>query len=320
MEARPGPLLAVLLLIVVYILVMARGGGGDGGAEGGERGERGEEHPLIAEDKLEHRNPHPYRYTLNPGQDVCPLGEQVEVLVLVASGLGHWERRRAVRETWGRRQQGVRLLFLLGSQREDMVEEGIEQEIGEEWEQYGDIVREDFVDSYKNLTLKTLGGMKWAAIYCPAAQWVMKTDDDMYVNLPLLREHLNKEHPHPSRLITGCVKNGPHGAPQPIGQNGASFLPVHPPFTAGAGYLVSGDLPHLLYRASRQIRIIKVEDAFLTGYCARKVGQVTTLHHGAFSCGEMVPRDCDMASRFTGHKVTPERMVAIAGALRRGEC
>ena len=56
---------------------MARGGGGEGGGE--EGGEREEEHPLMVEDKLEHRNPHPYRYTLNPGQDVCPRGEQIQV-------------------------------------------------------------------------------------------------------------------------------------------------------------------------------------------------------------------------------------------------
>ena len=48
---------------------------------------------------------------------------------------------------------------------------------------------------------------------------VMKTDDDMYVNLPLLKNHLQRAHPRPHRLITGCVKNGPQGAPQPIGHN-----------------------------------------------------------------------------------------------------
>ena len=47
----------------------------------------------------------------------------------------------------------------------------------------------------------------------------MKTDDDMYVNLPLLKSHLQRAHPHPHRVITGCVKNGPQGAPQPIGHN-----------------------------------------------------------------------------------------------------
>ena len=47
----------------------------------------------------------------------------------------------------------------------------------------------------------------------------MKTDDDMYVNVPLLRSHLKKAHPNPHRVIIGCVKNGPQGAPQPIGHN-----------------------------------------------------------------------------------------------------
>ena len=111
----------------------------------------------------------------------------------------------------------------------------------------------------------------------------MKTDDDIFVNFPLLRSHLQTVHPNPRHVITGCVKNGPNGAPQPIGQQvrgclytmvtfspsvpdpvpdliptqGAVFHSVHPPFTAGAGYLVSGDLVEPLYRASLNIRLIK---------------------------------------------------------------
>ena len=47
----------------------------------------------------------------------------------------------------------------------------------------------------------------------------------------------------------------------------------------------------------------RVEDAFLTGYCARKVGEVTTLHHGAFSCGEMVPRWGRAGAREQGSQI-----------------
>jgi hypothetical protein len=101
---------------------------------------------------------------------------------------------------------------------------------------------------------------------------------------------------------------------------GAVFKPVHPPFTAGAGYLLSGDLPALLYAASRDLRLIKVEDAFLTGYCAKALGGVDRVHHAAFSCGQLVREDCDMGKLFTGHKVTPSRMGDIHSALRRGDC
>ena len=44
------------------------------------------------------------------------------------------------------------------------------------------------------------------------------------------------------------------------------------------------------------------------------------VHHEKFSCGELVARDCDMAARFTGHKVTPARMVSIHDAILGGLC
>ena len=69
----------------------------------------------------------------------------------------------------------------------------------------------------------------------------MKTDDDIYLNIPMLTRFLGSAEPR-SRVIHGCVKNGPQGSHQPISVSGASFTSVHPPFTAGAGYIISGDI------------------------------------------------------------------------------
>ena len=52
-------------------------------------------------------------------------------------------------------------------------------------------------------------GLKWSAIFCPQAKHVMKTDDDIFVNVPLL---------HGADLghdIVGCIKNG-QGLTRPI--------------------------------------------------------------------------------------------------------
>jgi len=307
-EVKPGPLLVIFLLLLLYLLLIARGGG--------EQTDK-KQNPVKQTGTV--KNPHPYSYTLNPGSSVCGEG-RVDLLVLVASALKHGDRRSAVRKTWGASDQGVKVLFLLGGQKEGKEDMLLEKEIQKEWKHSRDLVREDFVDSYQNLTLKTLGGMRWAYTHCPQATWVMKTDDDMYVNLPLLKSHLQRTHPNPHRVITGCVKNGPQGAPQPIGHNGATFAPVHPPFTAGAGYVLSGDLPGLLFQKSLDLRLIKVEDAFLTGYCARALGGVEKVHHPKFSCGQLVAQDCDMATQLTGHKVTPDRMVQIHSLLQRGGC
>ena len=259
-------------------------------------------------------------------------GGPVSLLVLVTSGLQHGDRRRAIRQTWGsgqdQRRHAMRLVFLLGTSHpaQASLETSLETRLTEEAEHHGDIVREDFLDSYQNLTLKTLAGIKWASEYCGSARFVLKTDDDMYVNIGRLTEYLSAEFSHSQKVITGCVKNDPAGPHQPLpaggpaGGPGLPFTSVHPLFMAGAGYVLSGDLLRPLYTASLDIRLVKVEDAFLTGYCARRVGGVRKVHQEKFSCGQLVEEDCELTTSFTGHKITPARMVEIYSKLTSGTC
>ena len=45
----------------------------------------------------------------------------------------------------------MKVLFLLGGQKEGKEDMLLEQEIQKEWKQFRDLVREDFVDSYQVL-------------------------------------------------------------------------------------------------------------------------------------------------------------------------
>ena len=45
--------------------------------------------------------------------------------------------------------QGVKVLFLLGGQKEGKEDMLLENEIQKEWKHFRDLVREDFVDSYQ---------------------------------------------------------------------------------------------------------------------------------------------------------------------------
>ena len=51
---------------------------------------------------------------------------------------------------------------------------------------------ENFIDSYGNLTLKTMMGLKWASRYCWRAKFVYKVDDDMFVNVENLLKYLQQ--------------------------------------------------------------------------------------------------------------------------------
>jgi len=45
----------------------------------------------------------------------------------------------------------------------------LESDLLKESLEFSDIVREQFIDSYSNLTLKSIGGIKWTRQFCSQA-------------------------------------------------------------------------------------------------------------------------------------------------------
>jgi len=62
----------------------------------------------------------------------------------------------------------------------------IQSNLTQESQTYGDILQESFLDSYANLTLKSVMLLKWFSRECNKIPYVLKTDDDMYINLKQL--------------------------------------------------------------------------------------------------------------------------------------
>ncbi|NXO00604.1 B3GT4 galactosyltransferase, partial [Rhinopomastus cyanomelas] len=57
---------------------------------------------------------------------------------------------------------------------------------------FGDLLQGPFADSYPTLVHKTLFLLRWAAARCPGASFVLKADDDVFVNLPALTGYLRR--------------------------------------------------------------------------------------------------------------------------------
>ena len=74
----------------------------------------------------------------------------------------------------------------------------LQRRVEEESRRHGDLVQGDFLDTYHNLSYKAIMGNLWVAEFCSQAQFVVKTDDDMYVDLyevhTLTRRHLTTSH------------------------------------------------------------------------------------------------------------------------------
>ena len=59
-------------------------------------------------------------------------------------------------------------------------------------DQYHDILQGSFKDTYRNMTYKHIMALKWVLYYCPGVHYVLKSDDDTFVNTPVLMRALAK--------------------------------------------------------------------------------------------------------------------------------
>ncbi|XP_016118684.1 beta-1,3-galactosyltransferase 1-like, partial [Sinocyclocheilus grahami] len=142
-------------------------------------------------------NPHAFDFIINEPKK-CETNVPF-LVILITTTHKEFDARQAIRETWGDEStfSDLRIitLFLLGRSTDAVLNQMVEQES----EIFHDIVVEDFIDSYHNLTLKTLMGMRWVATFCNQAKYVMKTDSDIFVNMDNLVYKLLKPATKPRR-------------------------------------------------------------------------------------------------------------------------
>ncbi|XP_067829916.1 beta-1,3-galactosyltransferase 9-like [Heptranchias perlo] len=241
-------------------------------------------------------------------------GSPVFLLGFVASKPAHFQSRRAIRSSWASvtEVQGrvVRTLFAVG-----VPESEEERElIGEESERYQDLVQGLFVDTYLNLTHKTIMIMRWFSTYCPSAQYLLKVDDDVFLNYHNLVGHLIGLGDGQEDLYLGRV----HRKVRAV-RNSSSlyYVPesvypgkIYPNYCSGTSYVVSKDVAYKVYVVALSLPLLTIEDVFV-GICAKKVG-VWPTHTSKMSGG---PRfhfsRCCYKSIYASHHISADEFVPI---------
>ena len=66
------------------------------------------------------------------------------------------------------------------------MQSGLEAESAE----FSDILQYNGTDSYRKLVDKSVAMLEWVSVFCPSARFLLKADEDMFINLPLLLEEL----------------------------------------------------------------------------------------------------------------------------------
>lgn len=268
--------------------------------------------------------PHPYDYII-PNRDFCTRGShskkgKLALIILVCTSPGNFVQRQTIRETWAsipslsNNTGAVRVGFLLG----ETSNSSLQAKIMEEAALHVDIIQEDFVDSYQNLTLKSVMLLKWTTTFCPNVHFILKTDDDMFINIPNLLTTLVKL-PHRSSVMYGVLfrKAKPNR-----NVNAKWFVPktqfegdVFPDYLSGTGYVMSRDVVPKLLEVSYNLPFLVMEDVFITGLCASQAG-IKRVGVKGFAHWHRPPTGCSFRDAVTGHHVTVKEMKKIWNELQ----
>ncbi|KAM7389009.1 hypothetical protein PAMP_023009 [Pampus punctatissimus] len=218
--------------------------------------------------------PHQYHFILDE-PNRCK--QESPFLVLMIPVAPHNRKARdVIRSTWGKETtvlgRVISHYFLLGRSK---VEDGSEEQVLQESQKHHDILQCDFLDSYNNLTIKTMMMFEWLSNHCPNTTYAMKIDSDIFLNVQNLVSMLLKA--PQLQYITGLMAESAAVVRDP---NSKWFLPfsafanpTYPSYVLGFGYVFSLDLPKKILEASKHVKAVYIEDVYV-GLCMRhlKIG------------------------------------------------
>ncbi|GLV46658.1 uncharacterized protein CBL_11499 [Carabus blaptoides fortunei] len=233
---------------------------------------------LKADDYSRLVNLHGFRFTMfsqacNESGVPPPL-----LLVLVHSAPDNVAKRRTIRQTWGEPRDAMKLVFMVGqvATREAQLKLDQENRIHE------DLVQGSFMDAYRNMTYKHVMALKYAVYHCPQAKYILKTDDDIFVNMPTMMTFLNVElSPWGARRLLLCrplynsVAKRSFRSKWRVSYSEYSHR-NYPPYCPGWAILYSPDVVFKLYAEAQRTQYFWIDDVLVTGILAERAQLIHT--------------------------------------------
>ncbi|XP_055296054.1 beta-1,3-galactosyltransferase 5-like isoform X2 [Sitodiplosis mosellana] len=184
-------------------------------------------------------------------------------VTLVHSSPTQFERRAACRNTWAHSDPRTETYFLMG-----MVQSSsLQKRINDEDAQFNDIIQGNFIDSYHNLTYKHTMALKWFTDNCPDVKYLLKLDDDVFVNIPAMHKFLatNK---NDQKFILGI-----YFPPQETCRQGKWKISYEdiienfvPEYASGQSVIYSNDFVREAYKKTFTTKFLWIDDLYITGY------------------------------------------------------
>lgn len=240
--------------------------------------------------------------------DKCRIS--TKLVILVPSAPANKARRDAIRETWASIARSLKMpvFFLLGHSNQPKVM----LSISEEDKLNDDIIQWSFVDSYNNLTIKSMLMLSWLEQECSHAEFALKADDDMDVKVVQLYDKLVLPVKGQEMVIYGKAWNNSwiyrgkskFALPKEIHRH-AKKWPLYNP----AAYLMPrGVVQPLLKSAIDLLPGLFLEDLYITGFAAAHANVKIQMFIGCrkgsvygFNCANILDNNCKKEKSQTGH-------------------
>ena len=164
-----------------------------------------------------------------------------------------------------------------------MSTDSLQSRIVAESEEYGDIIQADFIDSYHNLSLKGLSQLQWVKNFCNNTRYLVKSDDDLYLDIFQMRKVLKSLHPG-ARFIVGKLHPRSHIMRSVSGKGKwdvkKRLMPgskYYPPYYLGWIYILSSTVISEIYYVAMATPVFHIDDVYITGLLAGQLSNFTYL-------------------------------------------
>ena len=225
-------------------------------------------------------NPFDFKYIIN-NEKLCPSDQMLFYLIYVESAPVNIKQRQALRQTWARinlhPSYSSQLVFILGSTP-------LQRTIEKENRKNRDIIQFDFDDTYGNLTLKGIGAMKWVSEFCPHVKYVIKADDDIFVDMFSFIDLLLSIDAKENDKYLVCSVNysmdilryrkNEKCKKWCISDDIFPGQAFYPTYCSGAFYTFSRNVVEDIFQMALRTPLFWIEDIYITGILPRNIGDV----------------------------------------------